>query len=466
MVVAKNQKKRIDKYRVFPLLTIFVVFIIFMFCRLYNLQNRIAFGWDQEQYTFQVKQLLVDHKPVLLGPRTLNDRGFFLAPYFTYIIAPFYILTNLYPSAIAIFLICFNILFFIVSYFVISDLFSKKTAIWFLLFWSINPLIAVYDSKAWWPIFIPLGTLLTFWILKKISVNNRLTNWVFLGILCGLFINMHVQFAFVLFFVFVFISSNQNIFSNLRNKLISLMAFTIMFTPLVIFDLRHNLLNTQLVLSFFSRGIADVKPWFYNWTPPFKNVIQPLIITKNILVMFIFYIAIAFSQFFLYRKKKGYLKNFYLSSLILWIAFPLIFGKYGQRPSEYYFMFLYPFIYITLIEIILLSKKKLLVFIFIILFLVNIRSLFFNLQNDIYSLKFKDEIIHELANRTKGKKFNISFTTSVGNDAGFRYLIDYYKIAQTGNWKDPLIQIRVPVNNECQIKINNMGVIIPKELSL
>jgi hypothetical protein len=237
-----------------------------------------------------------------------------------------------------------------------------------------------------------------------------------------------------------------------------------MFTPLIIFDFRHNFLNTKLVLGFFSKGITDVEPWFYNWTLPFKNVVQPIILTKNVLVMFFFYIAIAFSQFFLYREKKGFLKNFYLASFILWMVFPLIFGIYGQRPSEYYFMFLYPFIYITLIEIILLYRKKLLIFVFIILFLINLRPLFFNLRDDEYSLKFKDVLIRKLADRTKGKKFNISFSTSVGSDAGFRYLINYYKIPYTGDWNDPLVQIKIPADNKCEIKVKGMGVIIPKEL--
>ncbi|MFA6081071.1 MAG: hypothetical protein WC741_01560 [Patescibacteria group bacterium] len=464
MIRINNQKKAAKKNFFYQFLPLFLVFLLFMFFRFNNFGNRIGFGWDQEQYTTQVRQLIVDHKPVLLGPRTTNDRGFFLAPYFTYLITPFFLLTNLHPYAIGIFLICFNILFFIGSYYILSNLFSKKTAILFLLFWSINPIAARYDSVAWWPIFIPLGTLMVFFVLKKIFNDNRLTDWLILGILCGFFINMHVQFAFILFFVLISIFLHQNVLINLKNKLIFFIAFIIMFTPLIIFDFRHNFLNTKLLLSFFSKGIADVEPWFFNWTLPFKNVTQPIILTKNVLMIFFFYIAIAFSQFLLYRKKRGYLKNFYLAAFILWMVFPLIFGIYGQRPSEYYFMFLYPFIYITLIEILLLYKKKLLIFIFIILFIINLRPLFFNLQDDKYSLKFKDELIRKLTDRTKGKKFNISFTTSVGSDAGFRYLIKYYKIHYTGDWKDPLVQIKIPANNKCRIKVNEMGVIIPKEL--
>lgn len=464
MIGINSQKKAAKINFFYQLLPIFFVFLLFMFFRFNNFGDRIGFGWDQEQYSTQVRQLIVDHKPVLLGPRTTNERGFFLAPYFTYLIAPFFLLTNLHPVAIGIFLVFFNILFFIGSYFILTYLFSKKTATIFLLFWSINPLAARYDTVAWWPLFIPLGTLMVFFVLKKIFNNNRSTDWLILGIICGFFINMHVQFAFILFFVLISIFSHQHVFGNLKNKLIFVVAFLVMFAPLIIFDLRHNFLNTNLFLGFFSKGLADVEPWFFNWTLPFKNVVKPIILTKNILMMFIFHVVTAFSQFFLYQKKNGYSKNFYLASFVLWMVFPLIFGIYGQRPSEYYFMFLYPFIYVTLIEILLHYKKRLLIFIFVILFLANLRPLFFNLQDDTFSLKFKDELIRKLDNRTKGKKFNISFSTSVGSDAGFRYLINYYKIPYTGNWNDPLVQIKIPADNKCQIKVNDMGVIIPSEL--
>ncbi|MFA6533384.1 MAG: hypothetical protein WCT22_05340, partial [Patescibacteria group bacterium] len=113
MIRINNQKKSDKINFFFRLLPVFLVFLLFMFFRFNNFGNRIGFGWDQEQYSTQVRQLIVDHKPVLLGPRTTNDRGFFLAPYFTYLITPFFLLTNLHPYAIGIFLICFNILFFI-----------------------------------------------------------------------------------------------------------------------------------------------------------------------------------------------------------------------------------------------------------------------------------------------------------------------------------------------------------------
>lgn len=100
----------------------------------------------------------------------------------------------------------------------------------------------------------------------------------------------------------------------------------------------------------------------------------------------------------------------------------------------------------------------------LILLLTNITPLFFNLKTDPYSLKYKDMLVRKLSIETKGKKFNLSFTTALSTDFGFRYLITHYKISYTGDWKDPLVQIKIPADNKCKIKVNDMGVIIPSEL--
>ena len=131
------------------------VFIIFAFLRFYNLDQRINFDWDQEQYSYQVEKI-IKGDITLIGPRINNDTGFFLGPYFTYILVPFYLLRNLHPTALIDFVETYNIIFFIASYLVISKLFSKKHALMFLLLWSVNSLLVVYDTLPLNPLLIPL----------------------------------------------------------------------------------------------------------------------------------------------------------------------------------------------------------------------------------------------------------------------------------------------------------------------
>ncbi len=89
--------------------------------------------------------------------------------------------------------------------------------------------------------------------------------------------------------------------------------------------------------------------------------------------------------------------------------------------------------------------------------------IFLNLRRDSGSLFYKDALIKDLYERTKGQKFNISYTVPTGRDTGFRYLLDYYHVKQTGDWSDALIQVKIPPGDS-QIVFGNYGYFIPKKL--
>lgn len=335
------------------------------------------------------------------------------------------------------------------------------------MFWTINPLMARYDTVAWNPTLIPISVLIVWLILKKIYDNNGIKNWFLLGVVIGFFMHLHVQFAFVILFICIslFLMRKHSKPDVLR-VILFILPIVLSFTPLILFDLRHEFLNLKAVQGFFAHRADNIESSFFAWIPVFENDIQPIAIIRSFLVAFLFYFGIFSMQFFMFTNKKGFLKIFYAASMMLWILFPLVFAKYGQRPSEYYFIFLYLFIYITIVDFFYTIKKiPVLFFLLILLFGFNFKTLQNNLHTDYYSLKYKDQLVRQLAEKMKGKIFNLSYTTALTTDYGFRYLVDYYKLNPTGNWKDPLVQIKIPVDDQCLIKVANMGVIIPKELT-
>jgi len=248
--IKQNQKKIIFLLKVIGFLLLFAVFCYFRF---YNLNKRIIFDWDQEHYAYEIKNIVKNNKFTLIGPRANNDRGFFLAPYFTYIFLPFYLLTNLHPSGSIIFIVFYNCFFFFVSFFIIKKLFGSTQAFLFLGLWACNGLLVGYDIIPWWPILIPLGVVITWYWLDKIKGENITIDWLFLGITLGFFINMHFQFIFIVFFslIYLVVSQLQKKILSLKRIIFLFLGFLIMFTPLFLFDLRHNFLNIKLFFNFF-----------------------------------------------------------------------------------------------------------------------------------------------------------------------------------------------------------------------
>lgn len=430
------------------------IFIIFACLRFYNLQNRIIFDWDQEHYAYEIKNIVQNHKLTLIGPRANNDKGFFLAPYFTYLMVPFYLTANLHPNGSMYFLIAYNLLFYGLSFFILKKIFGQKQALLFLFFWAINNLLVGYDIIPWWPILIPLGTLLVWKFLLE-------SKWFFLGLTLGLFVNIHFQFIFLIFFaaIYVLLNIRKPKYFSWKNITTVILGFLLTLTPLFLFDLRHDFLNLKLFFGFFMPGSGQLKSDYFAWMPVFTNFLQPLTYWKSETLMQFFSLVFAIITFYLYKKSKKELKNFYLSTFILWLVTPIFFAFYGQRPSEYYYVFLYPFILIVLASYLLSFKNKVqktLCLLLVIGFLTvtNFPLLKNGLGSNNYGLANKDKVVKEIRKNTFAEKISIVYNVPLGRDNGFKYLIEYYGMKDEGG---PKFELVMPVNNQCKFKAGAIG---------
>lgn len=451
---------------IIQVLVVGLIFGLFLFLRFYNFDKVIGFEWDQEQFSTQIKNIVVNHKLTLLGPRVVSDTGFFLAPYFSYILIPFYLLTKLHPWALIYFLVFFNLLFFFTGFFLIKKIFSFYHAVGFFLLWSASSYMSLYDVGAWWPVTIPLGVILTWFCLYKIY-KKSIKAWPILGLILGFFANMHFQFVFIIFFAGLFLFylflTEKKVKINFKHIFSALFTFLLCFAPLALFDLRHDFLNIKLFFNFFFSKQAHVGHDSNVWLMVFSNFIQYFIYSNSNFTGLLFFIFFLFILIFLAAKKRGYYRIFYLSTLTLWLVFPICFALYGKRPSEYYFIFSMPFIVISLVDFFSsLKKRHLLIVYFVFFFFFNIKATMKNLQTNLIGLYYKDKAIQKLEELTRNKKFNVTLDTPPGLNSGYQYLFDYYQIKQSNNWKDPLFEIRVPPKKN-DIEIGGIGIKIPKE---
>ncbi len=391
--MAKTSKRSIIPY----LLTFLGVLMVFLFVRLFNITQRIQFDWDQERDAFVIYDLFTKFKPTLIGPRVFGPEGFFLGPYFTYLIAPFYLLTGLHPYAIVLFVATYNIVFFSASYMIIKKLFNRVSAVIFLLLWGTNEMLVRYDISAWNPLLIPLGVLLLWYLLKKIFIKPNLTNHLLLGLLTGLFFHFHFQFIFLfLANIYTVFCVNKKRKTLLRNGLIYLSGFGATFMPLVLFDLKHGFLNSQLFIRFFFQS-SDPKNYFPDvWLPVVHNLFKPL--TYSLPTSLFLAILIGGLWWLAQRSKKDtFPRHFYIYNLVL-IALAIFgFTIYGKRPSEYYFVFLYPITYLTLVTILLTTNrtKYILALMVSVLIILNGKHLLQMLKEpNSRSLYFKNKDIH------------------------------------------------------------------------
>ena len=426
------------------LLAIFLI-ILFFLPRYFEYKNRFNFDWDQEKMAYESKRIIKDHKLTLIGPRANNDRGFFLGPQFTYLIIPFFIFSNLHPNALVYFLIVYNFVFFLAAFFILKKIFNMIFASFFLLMWGVNDFLIRGDTSIFVPLIIPLGIILTIFCLYKIYNQREVKWWLILGLVIGFFANMHFQFVFIGLFAFVFTILSLK---QLKLTYIKVLGFCfslfLMFSPLLLFDLRHNFLNSRLFISFFTEKDPNVSRFWFVWFPVFQNFIVPFVFSKISLIAYLFYFGVLGILTYLSYQKKAFGKSFYLSFMILWIMFPIFFSIYGKRPSEYYFNFLYPFIIICLIDFVFTAKQYLLGLLFLSIYLwINMYTFLPYVTSFGQSFSQKEQAVLRIKEITDVKPCDIAFNVPLGRNVGYKYLFEYYNIRQIGNWKSCVIDLNI-----------------------
>jgi len=440
-------------------LLLLAVLAIFLFLRFYQINQRVQFDWDQERDAQVVKKILSGHL-TLLGPRVLGPDKFFLAPYFYYLLAPFYLLANLHPRAIIYFLLFYNLVFFVLTYWALKKLSSRQTALIFLLFWSVNKAAIAADTIAWNPVVVPVLVIGLLGIINKILKDSQKKfNWFYLGILLSVGINFHFQIGFLVVLTTIFLFLNKKV--NLKGVLISFLGFSLPFLPLLLFDLRHNFLNTNLFLKFLKdRGGGGN---FFAWLPVFKNFLSGFLainISEIIALFLLFFFSMI--AFLIAKKQKASFSKYFFIPLAIFLAiFFLGFAVYGQRPSEYYFNFLIPLFILIMAEFLKRSRFGSILVLILALFwayqsIALLKPLSLSLEN-------KDRAIKYLAQTAQGQEINIAFSTPLGRDTGYRYLLDYYKIRLSDKPEAPLYKIVVPPDREqVTTVVGDIGIFVPQ----
>lgn len=444
--------------RYYSFILLFLIFLLFSFFRFYNLDKRVIFDWDQERDAFAIKRILVEKRLTLIGPRVLGPEGFFLGPYFIYLLTPFYFLTGLHPRAIILFIAVYGLAFFVFTSLVLGRLFKKPIAAVFLLIWSLHPGLIGIDTVAWNPIFVPLVIIGIWYLLSQ-------SQWFLAGLLLGLGVNLHFQIIFLLPFclAFLLLERKKKLFKKL---VISLVGFIISFLPLLVFDLRHNFLNLRLLFDFISKkggpfdGLA--------WLPVWENVAIGFIGKEiSFLSIAFYFLPLLIALYLLRRETEKFKRKFFLATIILWLVFPFGFALFGQRPSEYYFNFLYPFLVLLFTHFLLkIIKDWRLIFLFLLLFfLFRTDQLNVGLQPNSLGLFYKEKVVQRIDEIGQGKKFNVSFSVPLGFDTGYRYLLEFYQVEQSQDPDDPLFQIVNPPQKENEL-FGGIGLQVPHSFQL
>jgi hypothetical protein len=441
-------KKLVNKIfsdKVFLLFLFFYIFAVFL--RFYRLNELAMFLGDQGRDAIIAMRIITLQKLTLIGPST-SVGMIFLGPFYYYFIAPWLLLFNFNPAGLAHGVAFFSSIYILVNYFTVKEMIGRKTAFISSILISFSSLMVEYSRFSWNPNLMPLFALLTtYFLYKALETENK---WYFA--LSGAFLSICIQLHYLALFlipawgVYFFVkchckrneaklkkmSKTQDLGMindwgrMLVDLFISIFSFLIVISPLFIFDLRHDFVNTKTFLKLFEVGSSQPVTTidagsFYNAFHYLNNYI----FNVNFEKWFINLLLIIFVALFVYswKYKKEIMPTF------LFFIFTIIgLGLYSGAKNMHYFVAVYPYYFILIGYLFaVLSKNvigKIITAIFLGYFIFSMYPKYMFLHEKGYSqIAFAKRVANKIAENVHTSKIQISTLPGEYSESTYRYFV-------------------------------------------
>jgi len=324
----------INKHRIFILVV--VIFAIHVFLRFYQLEERGQFSWDQVDFAWNAKNIIVNHRFPLIGMVARQDAGFNMGPGYYYLTAFFYWIFNLDPIASPLLAGLTSIITFFTLFYIAKKLFSEKVALVALFIHTFSYYVIGFDGIQWSVNFIAPISLAIFYALYNVLVEKP-KYLIMLALLLGLSFHIHFTLIFypiIIFLTLPFIPRNKQ---TLKYAFLSLPFFLVWFVPTFIHELQRGSGQLNSVVSFINNNYHGVH---------LKRIMQ---VSKDAFIEIegiIFVKALSFIKYLVlpaflliynltYRSREKIILSYLV---MLWFLVPwIVFSLYKGSISNYYF---------------------------------------------------------------------------------------------------------------------------------
>lgn len=384
--------------------------------RFYKVPEAFYFISDAGRDAQAAFKILVDHKLALVGPRA-SVAGFFLGPFYFYLITLPLLIFNFDPIGLAYFSALVGVVAVCLIYLLSRQLFNPFAALAVSFLFAVSQIVIGHTRMAWNPTPLPVFTLLLMLTLgayfRRKNIKWFLLTWVILG----LGVQLHYNFIYfvppvVLFFFFV--TRDWKLW--IREGLVGLLVFLALNLPLILFDVRHGFLTSKAFWVFVTSGGEDVSLStggiiFGLW----QHLVSLLDLTffPGILREIKIWVFGGIAILILQKQAKKSLSRFII---FIFISSVILFSFFRGTIQLYYYNFLLPFPFLILgYMIFVLSNKlwgKLLILVFLGFYFYFNWNLNVNPARPLRTLsQIKDVTASIVARVPVGATFNIaSFT--------------------------------------------------------
>lgn len=413
-----------------------LITITSLLLRLYKIDQFMTFLGDEGRDVRVLRRLLMGDL-VFIGPQT-SIGNMYLGPLYYYLVAPALALSNLNPVGPAIENAFIGVLAVLLTWYVGRSWFNKWVGLLAALFFAISPVAIIYSRSSWNPNPMPFFSLLAIWGIWQVWKNNKYKYLSIVAISMAFALQMHYLGLLLLPVLGIYWLLTLKSIWNLKTQLskfifhssFGVLEFLILMSPLVLFDLKHNFMNTKAFQVFFSDRQTTV-----NLNPARSDRFLPILnqVTSDMILSrqdtFTLFFGLAFVILGLYFFVKSKQKAAY-GLVLTWLFFGFLgLSVYKQHVYAHYYGFIYPAIYLLLGLIIYnLSQVKTIgkVLALVVLMPLVYLSLKYSpiKESPNNQLKRTHDIVTLMIKESDGLPFNFGLIAKQNYDESYRYFFE------------------------------------------
>jgi hypothetical protein len=430
------------------------IFILGFFLRAQeSLSGNFLFLIDQGRDLMDVRKIVFDHKPTLIGPYT-SLGGIFQGPIWYYLLSIPVFMFQGDPRGTVYLMLFLSMAVLFVVYKFLNDIFGSICAIIGLILFATSPEAIAAATYSWNP--HPMWLLIVFYlvlIFNLLKFQNQKIHLLIWPVILLMF-NFEAAFGVILFVsTLIYLIFDYKKFLLNRYFPFGILLSGIFIFPLILFDFRHNFLMSMSVVNLFhgsSQGLfagneyqgrltlfsSNLLTFWNNFNSGFF-LAKMQIPFASIIILFLYIagiVTISLNKFRIVYKADEYL---FLKMLYSLFSIFLILSLIYPFPIRYWFLTGFQSFYLFIISILLFKLWQIkigkLVIIGIWILAIwyagnNLNNLYISPPNDGGTAKIKgklsaiDYIYHDANHLPFGV---LVFTPPVNPDA-YDYLFWWY----------------------------------------
>lgn len=424
-------------------LLILILLLAFLLRGLEAITGNYLFLFDHGHYFIDVRNSLLAGKIPLIGTYT-PVQSVFQGPGWYYLLTLVFLLGRGDPYYGMVLMLIISLSSVIGAFFVARYLWGEKAGFVTAFLFAAAP-ISIKTTRHMWPPYpLLLVMILYVYFLFKVLLEKKKKYTLWLGLITGLTFHFEVAFGIFLLPVTIFILLLYRHRLSFKSAILALLGFLVTFLPQIVFDLRHDFIQTRGILNFINSKGQDMgipKPFFlymkqhlFMFAGTLRESIglpEKFLSRWLLLLIFSFLLIIIFIK--TNKKEKETIKV--LMGIIIGVF--LMYAFYPHDLWEWYLIGLGT-VYIFLLGLIMtkLLEHRILKFLVLIFFLgVSFYSLndlkekYYpqpKIDDNLAFVKAKKEIIDYIYNDADGQPFGVFVYTPPIYDFPYEYLFWWY----------------------------------------